>query len=200
MPRAPSNDNEGRSVVGGIGMPGSKPIKVRDLDDVHTATWGGFRKPKKRPRQETAGGGGSNTPRREGGSAFKATGAVLAFWVLFFGVAVLAIYLLSKVVISPAALEPEEIRLLQCEVVDGTAFYQGELIVDAILDREPEYVEADKAVFTVRFYNGNGERIGEQIESIFAPFSDGADPVVSTQLQNVGDIGFLGCEVTADLT
>ncbi len=46
----PNDPNRGRSSIGGFKMPGSKPIEVRGLDDVHTASYGGFRKPK--PKEE----------------------------------------------------------------------------------------------------------------------------------------------------
>ncbi len=65
MPDAvgPNDAQRGRSTIFGIGLPGTKPIRVRDLDDVHIASWGGFRKPKQvddrvTPSRKDLSGGG----------------------------------------------------------------------------------------------------------------------------------------------
>lgn len=42
----PNDPNRGRSSAGRFKMPFSKPIAVRDVDDVFDAAWGGMRKPK----------------------------------------------------------------------------------------------------------------------------------------------------------
>jgi len=42
----PNDPQKGRSKIGGFGVPGSKPVKVRNMDEVHSVLWGGFRKPK----------------------------------------------------------------------------------------------------------------------------------------------------------
>lgn len=42
----PNDPNRGRSSIGGFKLPGSKPIPVRDIEDVRDAGWGGMRKPK----------------------------------------------------------------------------------------------------------------------------------------------------------
>lgn len=50
----PNDPNRGRSSAGGFKMPFSKPIAVRDVDDVYDAAWGGMRKPKQRDDRRSA--------------------------------------------------------------------------------------------------------------------------------------------------
>lgn len=60
----PNDPHTGRSSIGGFKLPGSKPIRVRDIEDVRDAGWGGLRKPKTKDdpsrdtnRTDLSGGG-----------------------------------------------------------------------------------------------------------------------------------------------
>lgn len=137
----PNDPNRGRSSIGGFKLPGSKPIAVRGLDDIYTASFGGFRKPK--PKEEYTQGspdisGGGYTPAQTGTDRHKFLALFLGVPVLFLAVAGVLGYLVLGGVPTPLASD--------CGPGGYTATYS----------RSDFHREAASAVFRVEFVDVDG--------------------------------------------
>lgn len=162
-------------------MPGSKPIAVRGIDDVHTASYGGFRKPK--PKEEYSQGspdiaGGGYTATQTDTDRYK-------LMMLFIGVPVLFLAAIGLVGWLTFGGVPSAVQST-CDS-DG---YNGSF------NRKDFDLGARTATITVEFVDASGQA-SQNTGTMTLSESVVESLVVSASVSNSGSAAPVTCEVVS---
>lgn len=177
----PNDPNRGRSSAGRFKMPFSKPIAVRDVDDVFDAAWGGMRKPKTKEERRSMQvapdlSGGGYTPAQTNQDRWKIILVFVLVPVALFGFLSVVGWLTDSQLEDPVPISTS------CAVDGFRATY-----------RSADFHEnASRASFRISLVDENG---AAYVQTVSVELQNSSSEIVEVVLRDPLGLRLQQCEV-----